>query len=452
MPAKQIILLLDGTWNDADFGTRDTNIVRMRGLIARHLQTQDTTVRASLPDAGQATKEQKLAVGYANPTGTETLVFYERGVGTGASDSLTGGALGKGLDGNIRRAYKFLSYWYLPGDQVFVFGFSRGAFTGRSLVGYLAAAGLLRREACNPENEANAWNYYRTVPNDRMPGTWSALAPLVHDRDEFRIALIGVFDTVGALGIPGKWMWKRNREKYQFHDVELSSITRVNLHAMAIDEHRLPFEAAVWRKPKFKRFTSHTEQVWFPGAHADVGGSYVDEEKRGPDAIRALDDVTLSWMLKRVKRHVPEFPCDVGHLDAVDEAYVEAQQHNPRKRFYRVFRFAWRAMANHDPGSRWWRHEATVSRDRHGEPIAEMVHVSALERLGKRVPTDMFTHVYRPRNLLSVLPAIRRAYRLPGSDAGPEVLVVDWTGEVISADDQAGRQRVIDLLTIARTS
>src|SRR5262249_45990634 len=105
--------------------------------------------------------------------GFEYIVYYDRGVGTGPFlDRLTGGVTGKGLDHNIRKAYRFLSQWFRPGDEIFVFGFSRGAFTARSLCGYLGAVGLLRAEACTAENETRAWNFYRTAPGDRVSAEW----------------------------------------------------------------------------------------------------------------------------------------------------------------------------------------------------------------------------------------------------------------------------------------
>jgi uncharacterized protein (DUF2235 family) len=150
--AKRIIILLDGTWNDAEFGDTDTNIVRLRDGIARYLGTQKP-----------ATTSSGAAVSSIASENMDNLVLYERGVGTGAYlNRFVGGALGEGLINNIRGAYKFLSFYYDPGDQVFIFGFSRGAYTARSLLGYLHAAGLLRREACTRENEHRAWAFYRT--------------------------------------------------------------------------------------------------------------------------------------------------------------------------------------------------------------------------------------------------------------------------------------------------
>src|SRR6266478_4298226 len=123
----------------------------------------------------------------------DTYVMYERGVGTSAFlDHWVGGTFGEGITNNIRRAYKFLSFHYELGDQIFIFGFSRGAYTARSLVGLLNAPGLLKRDCCTEALEQDVWDYYRSAPNDRLPGAWSALSPHINQRDKLRVACLGV--------------------------------------------------------------------------------------------------------------------------------------------------------------------------------------------------------------------------------------------------------------------
>jgi len=206
---KRIILLLDGTWNDSDFGDSDTNIVRIGDIIARSLDPD----QASDPNADEAPAALVRARGFKG-NNIEHLVFYERGVGTGALDRMSGGIVGLGLSGNVRRAYRILSFHYKPGDEVFVFGFSRGAYTARSLVGFIGAVGLLKRDDCTEERERSARQFYRTPPNDRLPGVWTSLTPHVHERATFRIACLALFDTVGALGIPLSHMRLWNRDQY----------------------------------------------------------------------------------------------------------------------------------------------------------------------------------------------------------------------------------------------
>ena len=214
-----------------------------------------------------------------------------------------------------------------------------------------------------------------------MPGIWAELTPLVHDRGAFRIACLGVFDTVGALGVPLPQFYRLNRESYEFHNVELSSITNVNLHALAVDEHRQPFAPTVWRKPKFKSFATTTEQVWFAGSHADIGVGYIEEVRRAETNIKALDDITLDWMLKRVAHHFDGFPFNEQVWKPLDSSWSSAPQHPSRTGFYKLMPLALRAIANRSLAALGWR-EKIVGYDRHAESIGEMIHISVLERLG----------------------------------------------------------------------
>ncbi len=450
MAPKRIILLLDGTWNDQDVGLADTNIVRLQQLIAKSLAQATSPLPKVALNTGDA---QRIVRGFTSEGERENIVFYERGVGTGAFDRFRGGIFGDGLAGNVRRAYKFLSYWYAPRDEIFIFGFSRGAFTARSLVGYIASAGLLKRDLCSPSNEAVAWSFYRTPPNDRLPGIWAELTPNVHDRDKLHIDCIGVFDTVGALGIPAISFSIVNRDWFSFHDVDLSSITRVNLHALAVDEHREPFQATLWRKPKFKQFVSHTEQVWFAGAHADIGGSYINEETRESAHPLSLDDITLDWMLKRLRFYFRDFPVNSRNWKMVDGRWATAQQHEARKAWYRLEPFSLRSIANYAVTDLRFR-QRNVSRDRHAEAIGEMVHISVLERLGNAVQTDESTGPYAPRNLLQVLGVVEETYNSHSDERGlrngPDIQIVDWSGEVLDPERPDHQKKVREIAASAR--
>jgi hypothetical protein len=262
---SRLILCLDGTWNTAD-AENITNVVRIRDLI-------DPKPKID----GGGTEDQR--------------VYYHDGVGTGLSlrDKAIGGMGGYGLDHNVRAAYRFLSGHYKPELEIYILGFSRGAFTARSLIGYLSAPGLLRAEHCSPENEERAWRYYRTPPDHRYPQEAGALAELSYPN--VRVRCVGVFDTVGALGVPVHAFRTWNRKRFQFHDVTLGSNVDFAFHALAIDEKRGPFQASLWQYPNHKYFTD-VEQVWFPGVHANIGGGYRD---------RGLSDRTLHWMISRIQ-------------------------------------------------------------------------------------------------------------------------------------------------------
>lgn len=273
-PRRRLVLFLDGTWNQDDDQHPPTNIVRMREMLK--IGVDQALSKDSLQIQNDTGSRATGSIIEENGHLLEYVVYYDRGVGTGAwLDPLRGGLFGKGLDHNIRQAYRFLTEHYADGDEIYIFGFSRGAFTARSLVGFIFAVGLLRPRSCTPETERRAWRHYRRNPQDRYCAEWFALEPHVFDRRALRITCLGVFDTVGALGVPLTGFRSANSAKYAFHNTELSSIVDVSLHAVAIDERRRPFEAALWQRPKFKRdATARIEQVWFPGAHSDIGGIY----------------------------------------------------------------------------------------------------------------------------------------------------------------------------------
>ncbi len=447
---KRIILLLDGTWNDRDLAATDSNIVRLEDIIAKSLAASSTPFLPVLPlvaGQGQGQETFRLTRGFT-PDNVEHVVFYERGVGTGALDRLRGGGLGWGLARNVRRAYRFLSGHYQPGDQVFVFGFSRGAFTARSLVGFISASGLLKPENCSREFDEEAWRFYRAVPGDRLHAVKADLAKYTHPQDQTLISCVGVFDTVGALGVPLKMFCRANRARYEFHDVCLSRITWLNLHAIAIDEHRKPFEGTVWRRPKFEQFASSTEQVWFPGAHSDVGGGYILPEARQQQQQLALDDIALDWMLRRVQHFFPSFPCALGLQRALNPDCALASQHEARHGVYKFFRKAYRSIAN-QPVTSLGLFETEVGRDRHAHPIGEMIHISALLRLGEKVQVDRRDTSHAPRNLLSVLDAIETSYA-PDQTGGTDLRVVGWDGAVLDPGDDEARRKVSDLVQAAR--
>jgi hypothetical protein len=426
---RRLILMLDGTWNDAEFGEMDTNIVRLRDTLADGMAASASTPVSIAEAVENDSPSAELGI---RPFGNhDYLFYYQRGVGNGSGfDRLTGGALGWGLGQNVRRAYKFLSRHYIPGADIFVFGFSRGAYTARTLVGYLGASGLLKPEYCDHEREKLAWSNYRTRPDDRLPGTRFSLEPYVHPFGELRVACLGVFDTVGALGIPEQAFRRLNREFYEFHDIELSPLVRLNLHALAIDEHRLPFAASVWRQSRFRWGNSVTEQTWFTGVHSDVGGGYCPRKRIRPE--RELDDITLDWMFKRVQHHYTDFPRP--KFAGVFGAPRFALHHNSRRGKYRLSPTAIRSVGNLplEPPRRYTR---IVSYDRGEGVVGESVHISALERLGALAPYGNHQHLipYLPVNLIEAIPGLYERYCVKQTrEFEREALgVTDWSGEVV---------------------
>jgi uncharacterized protein (DUF2235 family) len=252
---KRLIVLFDGTWNDP----QDlTNVYQLSTLI----------------EAKDGDIEQRF--------------FYEPGVGTGAWDKLRGGLFGYGLSKNLLKGYDWLIRRYQAGDEIWIFGFSRGAYTARSLVGLIRKCGLLNTST--PDLLARAENLYRT--KSAAPESAQCQAFRQSYSQEVRIHFLGVWDTVGALGIPGTMISEQGF--YAWHDTELSKIVSYAYHAMAIDEHREAYKVAMWTNTGGQQKPENiaVEQRWFIGAHANVGGGY------GHDP---LANIALGWMLDKAR-------------------------------------------------------------------------------------------------------------------------------------------------------
>jgi len=262
---KRLVLCCDGTWNRADQRQNGipcpTNVIQLAFRVAK----RDGAV--------------------------DQVLFYDQGVGTGNwVDRFTGGAFGEGLVDNIFDAYRFLIANYEPGDALYVLGFSRGAYTARSLCGMIRKCGILKRASVLHYHDALQLYRRRDCgPNDPESVAFRRKHSVV-GQENVEIQFLGVWDTVGALGIPLRGLRWLNRHDDQFHDTELSGCVRNAYHALAIDEHRCSFDPAIWDyKPKDWQ---HIEQVWFCGAHSDVGGGYAEAQ---------LSDLPLQWMMGKAE-------------------------------------------------------------------------------------------------------------------------------------------------------
>lgn len=301
---RRLVTCSDGTWKSSESETR-TNVYYVS--------------RAILPRA---------------PDGVEQLVLYDAGVGAEGSfvDRISGGAFGKGLDDNILDAYRFFVDNYEEGDRLYLFGFSRGAYTARSAVGLIRKCGILRREHADRIEEA--YELYRRR-DDHVDGPAARAFRERYSRPTPKIAFLGVWDTVGALGIPLLGLRWLTRRKYQFHDTELSGIVEKAFHAVSIDERRGPFRPTLWSEtPKPDQIV---EQTWFPGVHSDIGGGY---EERG------LADVTFAWMVTRAELYGGlafdheyirrELNITLPHTIDLDNARYDAELHDSLTGVYRL--------------------------------------------------------------------------------------------------------------------
>ena len=294
---KRLVVCCDGTWNKPD-NESITNVEK----IARTVQSDPR------------------ATG-----GTYQLVYYVSGVGAGsyAADRVLGGAFGFGLFHNVVACYRFLAQNYEPGDEIFIVGFSRGAYTARSVAGMVARVGLLTKLSLVQERLPEAVHMYQRTD---MPGGafGASVEEFKHDHcHPADVHFLGVFDTVGALGVPGFM-----RHAPRFHDVQLSNRVLRARQALAVDETRLKFAPSFWEAPEGPDAVTEDDrvkQVWFEGAHSDIGGGYHDT---------GLSDTTLLWMAREA--HDAGLVFDVPLLTHYVDSGSDPIRHNPLNRMFKV--------------------------------------------------------------------------------------------------------------------
>lgn len=351
--ARNIAVFADGTWESNEVAN-PTNVVKLH--------------RALLPK---------------NKRGNRQLSCYQIGLGSQGIGAwrLLSGATGAGLSENVQDLYGYLVLNYRPGDRLYLFGFSRGAYTVRSLAGLIRSAGILRPENFERIKEAYARYLERgleTHPravrarNFRQAYAWPEFA----EPDDFIIHFIGVWDTVGSLGIPGTGIQKLVE---RFHDTDLSTFTHYAFQALAVDERRSTFVPCVWTQQAGAPKAQVLEQIWFAGVHSDVGGGYKQD---------GLSNDTLAWMWRRAEQ---------AGLALDKKQYPDGnpygELHNSLTGVFKVlswFRSGRRKIALKQPAS---------------APVTNQgVHESVKARFDKAVLR------YRPKNLLAYLQDPRSAY------------------------------------------
>jgi len=272
---KRIVICYDGTWNALTNPDEVTNVVRV----------------------AQAIKS-------VASDGTTQMVYYNAGVGNGGPiDRILGGVFGAGLRDSVKRGLAFLSLNWNPeepgyevADEIYIFGFSRGAYSARALAGVIGAIEGIPKQSSFSELET-IWDYYRKSKEEREQHK-AEIADLIYPMPEGKkpiVKCVAVWDTVGRYGIPagfGLAALARNATAWTrgFRDNMIGDHIQFGLHAMAIDEWRYSFSPTAWVTDT-EQDRPGVEQVWFAGAHSNVGGGY----KRA-----GLSDLALIWMIARV--------------------------------------------------------------------------------------------------------------------------------------------------------
>jgi uncharacterized protein (DUF2235 family) len=268
-----LAVFFDGTWNTP---TDRTNVYKLYKLL----------------NEIDLSKQQGI---YIQGVGTEKGGLFA------SCKHFLGGAFGDGLSENILDGYKWIIETYQEGDKIFLFGFSRGAYTARSLSGLIRNCGILRKENSKYINEA--YSMYR-----------DDMGPDCDQAKDFRrqfsfdpgIDFIGVWDTVGSLGVPANGLPLPGfKDYYKFHDTKLSKSIRAAYHALAINESRSPYTPTLWTKQDDPAQTrpedQPVEQRWFIGAHCNVGGGYAQDK---------LCDLSCRWIQKMAQISGLKFHAD----------------------------------------------------------------------------------------------------------------------------------------------
>jgi uncharacterized protein (DUF2235 family) len=283
---KRLVLCFDGTWNAVMDPKTVTNVVRLANLVT-----------------------------VSDDKDVPQITYYNSGVGSGGLiDRFIGGAFGAGLKANVKRGISFLALNYEKGDEIYLFGFSRGAYTARAVAGVLGTGGI----PLDISETEDHWNLYQQMaklkdqrghygPNSKKRAPYDTEINDLQDKldkitrykgKDLPIRCVGVWDTVGAYGIPSGFAngiiprfftyWTRG-----FRDTRIGAKVDVGLHAIAIDEMRKPFVPTFWTLRVDRDLGDQkVEQVWFPGVHSNIGGGY---------DTSGLSDVALAWMISRVE-------------------------------------------------------------------------------------------------------------------------------------------------------
>ena len=297
MSKKRIVICSDGTWN------------RPEEDLAKDFPTNVLLLaRAIKPIAKDNIPQQ---------------VFYDCGVGS-YYDKLIGGVTGRGLHKNIMDDYRYIVQNYSPGDELFFFGFSRGAYTVRSLCGLINNCGIIKRP--DAQLIRMAFDHYKKPSGPYSPKGGRSVEfreEYTYSKNSPSISFVGVWDTVGAMGIPKSFLGLFEDED-EFYDTKMGNNIRVTRHAMAIDEKREDFEPTIWEPRK----NVDLKQVWFIGAHSDVGGG-IKPDKDGS----VLSDVPLRWMINEANAYGLTIE---DHLEKKLKNNPMAKLHPSRRNFYRI--------------------------------------------------------------------------------------------------------------------
>ncbi|RKT35172.1 putative alpha/beta hydrolase family protein DUF2235 [Roseovarius halotolerans] len=264
-----------------------SGLARSRGQVTHVLILDGTMSSLVEGDESNAGLTYKLL---SEMSGPSLSVYYEAGLQWQDWRTTPDVMMGRGINRQIRRAYGYLASRYRAGDRIFLFGYSRGAYAVRSLAGVIDRVGLLKAENATVRNIVTAYRHYQSAPGGPVAADFKA--SLCHEAAP--VEMVGVWDTVKALGLRLPMLWRWSAEAHAFHNHRLGPTILHGFHALALDETRTVFEPVLWSSPP--EWNGRVEQVWFRGTHGDVGG-----QLGGFHAARPLSNIPLVWMLERAE-------------------------------------------------------------------------------------------------------------------------------------------------------
>lgn len=302
---KRIVICADGTWSRPEID------------IHKDKPTNTLKIARAIKPYGDDQHPQQ--------------VFYDWGVGS-YTDPILGGAIGQGMHKNIMDNYRYIVQNYSPGDELFLFGFSRGAYTVRSLSGLINNCGIIKRPYA--QRIQQAFDHYKNITSPFSPQGEES----IRFREQFshasrEIQFIGVWDTIGSMGIPMSFLGLFD-DSDEFYNTKIGGNVVYARHALAIDEHRSDYKPTIW-KPLG---STNLKQVWFAGSHSDIGGTYVADCDTD-----LLSDISLTWMIKQAQHAGLTIE---QHLSDNARPHPLAPIHDSRRRFYRMKKKYHRPIVN----------------------------------------------------------------------------------------------------------
>ncbi|GIZ43586.1 hypothetical protein CKM354_000680500 [Cercospora kikuchii] len=324
---KKLIVACDGSWKNSDSGI-------LGGTGLSWIWRGEEQVLTNVTRIARAIES-------VNQKGQQQVVYYQPGVGSEGNlfGRVVGGALGLGLAANIREAYSFIANNYLHGDEIILIGFSRGAFTARSVGGLICDLGVLNTdgldhlvdvfedwENCGAEGYTTLLGKdeptfeMKTGPEDTKAYIKKYREALIKigyiSSQEVPIKAIGVFDTVGSLGIPVNPVFQRLGlphvlREYRFYNTDLDPNIENAFQALALDEARSAYRPALWQK--VPGVNSTLKQIWLPGAHTGIGGGYEET---------SLSNLSLAWMMDNLSPFIDFTPGYVRKQHEKNQQYL----------------------------------------------------------------------------------------------------------------------------------